>query len=61
MQIGSKTKGIALSAGETPGTFRVQRLEAESKQDGRTGDVITRIAFVPKKLDIEMRLRFEIA
>ena len=61
VQIGPKTKGIALSAGETPGAFRVQRLEAESKQDGRTGDVITRITFVPKNLDMEMCLRFEIA
>ncbi len=59
VQIGPKTKGVVLSAVETLGKFSVRRLVEESKE-GRAGHIITRITFVPKRLETEMRLRFEI-
>ena len=60
VQIGPKRKGMTLQAVETPGSFGVKRLVEESKE-GRSDRVITRITFVPEKLEKEMRLRFEIA
>ncbi len=59
VQIGSRPKGLVLSAVDTPGRFSAERLVEESK-DGRTDDVITRITFVPGRLEKEMCLRFEV-
>jgi len=60
VQIGPRSKGICLSAPETPGTFSVAWLEEESKRDGKGDRVITRIAFRPDTLAKEMILRFDI-
>ena len=59
VQIGSKTKGIKLTAIHTPGIFQVARLEEAAKEYGKQ-QVISRISFVPKKLEKEMHLQFEI-
>ena len=58
--IGPEGDQLRLSAVDTPGQFRAVRLVEESKE-GRTDEVITRITFVPEKLDLEMDLRFEIS
>ena len=57
VQIGAKTSGLRLTA-NMPGKFSVARLVEESKE-GRSDQVITRISFVPKKLEKEMALVFE--
>ena len=58
VQIGPRRGGLLLREVDTPGKFDAARLVEESKE-GRSGQVITRITFVPEKLDREMRLRFE--
>jgi len=58
--IGPARSGVRLKALETPGAFSAVRLVEESKE-GPTGEVITRICFVPESLAREMRLRFEVA
>lgn len=58
--IGPRGNRVRLSAVDTPGRFRFRRLVEESKE-GRTDEVITRITFAPRKLEKEMRLRFEMA
>ena len=60
VRIGPKRGGVTLSAVETPGVFRADLLTEESKE-GRTGHFITRVAFAPRKLGKQMRLRFHIA
>jgi hypothetical protein len=57
VQIGPKDNRLTLSAPDTAGKFSIKRLVEESKE-GSTGEVITRISFVPRKLEKEMRLRF---
>jgi hypothetical protein len=48
-----------LAAVSTPGRFSCERLVEESKE-GRTGDVVTRISFVPSGVSRGMRLSFEV-
>jgi len=60
VRIGPSGSRVRLSCVETPGRFRFRRLVEESKE-GRADEVITRITFAPRKLQKEMRLRFEIA
>ncbi len=60
VQIGPENAGLALSAVDTPGAFSIQRFEEESKE-GRTDEVVTRIAFTPEHLSKDLCLRFEIA
>ena len=57
--IGPKEGGITLTAIDTPGRFTFSRLVEESKE-GRTGEVITRIIFVPDRLEKQMSLQFGI-
>ena len=59
VRIGRRADGLSLKAVDCPGTFKASRLVEESK-DGRTGDVITRITFLPKTLSKEMQLRFDV-
>lgn len=59
VQIGPKAKGIRLEAVETPGEFKVERLEDAAKEYGKR-DVISRISFVPEMLAKEMCLEFRI-
>jgi hypothetical protein len=59
VRIGSGRKKTVLHAGAEPGRFRVERLVEESK-GGRGQGIITRISFVPKRLDREMTVDFTI-
>ena len=59
VQIGPKSNGLTIDC-SVPGTFSVERLEEAAKTDGKNNEVITRIAFVPKKLSREMTLAFRI-
>ena len=59
VRIGPKEGGITLTAIDTPGRFTFSRLVEESKE-GRTGEVITRIIFVPDRLEKQMSLQFGI-
>jgi hypothetical protein len=58
VQIGPKTKGLLLSALESSGRFRVERL-VEASKESRGDQIITRISFKPEKLGKEMCLKFE--
>jgi len=58
VRIGPKGDQLQLKAVGTEGRFTAKRLVEESKE-GRTGEVITRIAFVPVQLEREMTLKFE--
>ena len=60
VQIGPENAGLALSAVDTPGAFSIQRFKEESKE-GRTDEVVTRIAFTPEHLSKDLCLQFEIA
>lgn len=60
VKIGTSDNTLQISAIDIPGRFSAKKLIEESKE-GRTDQVITRITFVPDKLDTEMCLRFEIA
>ena len=58
VKIGRRGGQVTLSASQ-PGRFKVERLVEESKE-GRSGGVLTRIAFRPARLAREMRLVFEV-
>ncbi|MDA0710966.1 MAG: heparinase II/III family protein [bacterium] len=60
VQIGSKSSGLTLQAVGCDGKFEAVKLVEESKE-GRSDQVVTRIAFVPSKLAKEMILKFSIA
>ena len=60
VQIGESGESVQLRAIETPGQFSAKKLVEES-EEGRTNEIITRITFIPRTLDAEMLLRFEIA
>ena len=57
--IGKGRRAVTLTA-EAPGRFAAERLVEESKE-GRADAVVTRITFVPAKLDRQMALAFTIA
>ena len=59
VRIGTKSNGISITP-DTPGTFKIERLEEAARIDGKNDQVITRIAFTPTKLSKQMTLRFEI-
>ena len=58
VRIGPKTSGVTIRA-TMPGRFRVERL-VEASKEGRTDDVISRITFVPARLQKTMKLSFEV-
>ena len=60
VRIGAKSTGVTIVPLEAGGKFRIERLEKAAAEDGKTGEVITRVAFVPDELSKEMTLRFEI-
>jgi hypothetical protein len=58
VQIGPKGKGVTLSAVES-GRFSLSAL-TEGSKEGRSGQTIQRITFVPRTLERKMTLTFEI-
>lgn len=59
VRIGTKTNGLTITP-DQPGTFTVERLTEAAKTDGKPGEIITRIAFIPKVLARSMTVRFTI-
>ncbi len=57
VRIGAGASSMRLST-DVPGTFRVYELKKQSKE-GRTGRILKRITFIPKKPAREMTLTFE--
>ena len=57
VRIGSGRRTVTLSAVNTDGVFRVQRLVKESRE-GRTGEVVNRVVFLPGTLARSMHLCF---
>jgi hypothetical protein len=60
VQIGSKSAGLTLEIVDCQGKFEVEKM-VEASGEGRTDQIVTRIAFVPRKLAKEMVLKFSIA
>ena len=60
VRIGPRGDQMQLKAIGVEGTFRAERLVEESKE-GRTKGVITRIVFLPAKLQRKIALKFEMA
>lgn len=60
VQIGTKTTGLMIEAVGVSGKFEVEKM-VEASKEGRTDQVVTRITFVPDRLEKEMDLKFFIA
>jgi len=59
VRIGPRSRNVTLTAPNTPGRFRVEKLDAESKE-GKEDRIVTRITFEPEHLAARMDLVFEI-
>lgn len=57
--IGPKSAPLVITPKDTDGVFAARELVDESRE-GRSSEVITRISFVPARLEKEMTLQFDI-
>ena len=60
VQIGPKRGGLTLEAIDCDGKFKAKKY-VEASKEGRTDEVVTRISFVPSKLEKTMVLKFSVA